>query len=62
MKQNVTQYAYPDFHKDGYLVSFGSQNTDDKDKASVYIWDIRYINPNNSYVSEIKLSQGKLIT
>jgi len=59
--ENVTQYAYPDFHKDGYLISFGSQNTDERDKASIYIWDIRYINPSNTYVSEIKLSQGRII-
>jgi len=57
--ENITQYAYPDYHKDGYLISFGSQN--DKEKASVFIWDIRYISQNNSYVSDIKLEQGRII-
>ncbi|ORX47551.1 WD40 repeat-like protein [Piromyces finnis] len=59
--ENTTQYAYPDIHKDGYLISFGSQNTDERNKAAVYIWDIRYISPNNSYVSDIKLEQGRII-
>jgi len=58
--ENVSQYVYPDFHRNGYLVSFGSQRID-TDKANVYIWDIRYINPTNSYVSDIKLQQGRII-